>query len=76
VKKIIAISGFALTGEDKFYKTEQEAQNVSVHNERIQMIRNGVGHKWHTDPINEFLKNEALVQAVAALKYAERAEDV
>jgi hypothetical protein len=71
MKKVITISGFALTGEDKFYKTEQEAQIVTVQDERLRLIKNGVGGKWCSDPIGEFLRNEELVQAVAAVKYSE-----
>jgi hypothetical protein len=74
MKKVIAISGFALAGEDKFYKTEQEAQIVSIQNERLRLIKNGVGGKWYSDPVGEFLRNEELVQAVAAVKYSEDEE--
>lgn len=69
MKKIQPVKGYILSGEDKFYLTADAAKAASVRAERLRMIRDGVGPRWHSDPVGALLADESLLQSVAALEY-------
>ncbi len=69
MKKVLPATGFILSGDDKLYPTKYAAEAAAVRAERLDMIRNGVGNKWHSDPVGALLADEKLLQAVASLEY-------
>jgi hypothetical protein len=69
MQRVIKEEGFVLEGTDKLFKSELDAQAQSVYNARFAMIKEGISHKWYSDPVGELLKNEKLLKAVAELNY-------